>query len=101
MFAPTRKETAMIPQQNPTAIIEFAEERDRKHCVALDRKVDGANRELAQWLLDHPIYTAPQVAGWLGCGVTRIKDLRRWAVGGFEKTPSDERRDRADYGRRS
>jgi hypothetical protein len=39
----------------PTAvIIEMDEERDRKACIALDLKVTAANRELAQWLLDHP-----------------------------------------------
>jgi hypothetical protein len=56
----------------------------------------GANRELAQWLLDHPRYSAPVVAGWLGCGDTRIKELRRWAEGGFIGTQSrrSERHDR-------
>jgi hypothetical protein len=58
----------------PTAvIIEMDEERDRKACIALDLKVTAANRELAQWLLDHPQYTAPQAAAWLGRGRSRIK----------------------------
>jgi hypothetical protein len=51
--------------------------------LPMDLKVTGANRELAQWLLDHDKYSAPIVAGWLGCGVTRIKELRVWAKGGF------------------
>jgi hypothetical protein len=66
-----------------TAIIEMDAERDRKICVSLDLKVIGADRELAQWLLDHPRYSAPVVAGWLGCSETRIKQLRGWANKGF------------------
>jgi hypothetical protein len=33
-------------------------ERDRKTCIALDQKVTGANRELAQWL--HLILASPR-----------------------------------------
>ena len=79
----------------PTAvIIEMDEERARKECLALDLKVAGATRELAQWLLDHPQYTAAQVARGVGCGETKIKQLRRWAQSGFsdEKHPKAVRR---------
>jgi hypothetical protein len=31
----------------------------------------------------------------LQCGGTRIKDLRRWAAGGFKTTPTEERSKRA------
>lgn len=64
-------------------IIEMDEQRDRKTCVQLDLKVTGANKELAQWLLDHPRYTGAVVAGWLGCGERRIQRLRVWATEGF------------------
>ena len=47
-------------------IIEVDAERDRKICVSLDLKVIGANRELAQWLIEHS-YSNREVAGWLGC----------------------------------
>jgi hypothetical protein len=77
----------IIHIQEKPAIIEAAEEHDRKECIALDKKVDGANRELAQWLRDHPIYTAPEVAKWLNCGETRIKNLRSWANKAFEGKP--------------
>jgi hypothetical protein len=33
--------------------------------------------------LDHPKYSAPMAAGWLGCGKTRISDLRVWGKSGF------------------
>jgi transposase-like protein len=36
------------------AIVETAKERDRKACVELNRKVLDAERERAQWLVDHP-----------------------------------------------
>jgi len=75
----------------PTAvIIEMDEERARKECLALDLKVAGANRELAQWLLDHPQYRAAHVARGVGSGETKIKQLRRWAQSGFsdEKHPT-------------
>jgi hypothetical protein len=65
------------------AIIEMAEERDRKECIALDQKVTGANQELGQWLLDHEIYTGAEVARWLECGPDRIKRLRNWGEAGF------------------
>jgi hypothetical protein len=77
-------------------IIEMDVERDRKTCVSLDLKVDGANRELAQWLLDHPRYSGAEVAGWLGCSKTRINDLRSWAKGGFVVTPTQARKSRHD-----
>jgi hypothetical protein len=64
-------------------ILENDEVRDRKTCITLDQRVAGANRELAQWLMDHPRYSAIQVAEWLGCGETRIKLLRQWAKKGF------------------
>lgn len=69
--------------QAANQIIDIEVERDRKICVSLDLKATGANRELAQWLLDHPTYSAPVVAGWLGCGAARIKKLRIWAKEGF------------------
>lgn len=65
------------------AIIEMAEERDRRDCIALNSKVEGANKELAQWLVDHPSYPNTAVAGWLGCDETRIRRLRKWAANGF------------------
>lgn len=77
----------------PAAIIEMDIERDRKTCVTLDLKVTGANRELAQWLLDHQKYSGTLVAEWLGCSDTRVRALRRWAENGFQGAPFyDERR---------
>lgn len=70
-------------------IMENDEERDRKTCISLDQHVSGANRELAQWLVDHPRYSAPAVAQWLGCGSTRIKLLREWAQREFEGAPGN------------
>jgi len=70
------------------AIIEMDAERDRKTCLALDLKVAGANRELAQWLIDHPSYSNMDVAGWLGCNETRIRRLRTWARTGFVELPN-------------
>jgi len=64
-------------------------ERDRKTCVALDLKVVGANHELAQWLLDHPSYSNATVGRWLGCSEFRVRQLRKWARGGFSGTPFD------------
>ena len=76
----------------PTAvIIEMDEERDRKACLALDLKVTGANRELAQWLADHPRYSDITIAGWLGCGKSRVNELRRWAKEGFEGAPHNSK----------
>jgi hypothetical protein len=69
------------------AIIEMDTERDRKTCVALDLKVSGANRELAQWLMDHPRYSSRVVAEWLGCHHTKILLWRKWANGGFVGAP--------------
>jgi hypothetical protein len=65
------------------AIVEMAEERDRRECVALDKKIDGANRQLAQWLIDHPTYPNTAVAKWLDCDESRPRFLRKWANGGF------------------
>jgi hypothetical protein len=80
-------------------IVEMDHERDRKTCLMLERKVTGANRELAQWLLDHPRYSAPVVAGWIGCSDTRIKRLRRWAEGGFVGAPSNDEKRKQREGR--
>lgn len=83
-------------------IVEIDQERDRKTCLSLDLKVTGANRELAQWCVDHPRYSSADVAGWLGCSASRIRDLRRWAECGFDgpqrgKTrPSEETARRRD-----
>ena len=84
-------------------IIEMDIERDRKACIQLDLKVTGANRELAQWLMDHPRYPATVAASWLGCGDTRIKQLRRWAEFGFsdDRHPTVDRRRYADHRRRA
>ena len=83
-------------------IIEMDQERDRKTCIHLDLKVTGANRELAQWLLDHPRYPATDIANWLGCGATRIKDLRIWAGKGFAEDAHPTRaRSRRDDRRRA
>jgi hypothetical protein len=43
------------------------------------------SREFAQWLADHPQYTAETVAGWIGCDEAYIEDLRAWAKNGFDK----------------
>ncbi len=85
----------MIPALH---IVENDLERDRKECIHLFARVTGANRELAQWLLDHSRYTGTTVAGWLGCGQTKIYNLREWAQGGFkdEDEPSAKRLARAD-----
>jgi hypothetical protein len=64
--------------------IDEIEQRDRKICISLDRKVSSANRELAQWLLDHPRYSGKMVAGWLGCEERRVQRLRVWAKKGFD-----------------
>jgi hypothetical protein len=79
-------------------IIEMDAERDRKTCISLDLKVTGANRELAQWLVDHPNYSGMLVAGWLGCGETRVLSLRRWAKSGFDDVlnPTAERQRRSE-----
>lgn len=81
--------------QPVSVIIEMDVERDRKECIKLNYEADSGNRKLAQWLLDHPIYTGAQVAVWLDCSKTRINDLRQWAADGFQKNPSEKRRDRA------
>lgn len=74
---------------NPPAIVEMAEERDRKECVSLDRKVDGANRELAKWLCEHETYSSRTVAKWLGCTYSRINYLKRWYKNGCPGKPFD------------
>jgi hypothetical protein len=74
------------------AIIEMDVERDRKTCIALHQKADGASRELAQWLMDHPRYMATTVAGWLDCSATRVKNLRRWAQSGYLGAPRNASR---------
>ena len=71
------------------AVVEMDQERDRKTCLMLDRKVTGANRELAQWCLDHPRYGQRTIAEWLGCSQARIFHLRKWASSGFEGSPFD------------
>jgi hypothetical protein len=70
------------PLEKP-AIIEAEEERDRRECIALNNRVDGANRELAQWLKDHPNYSVSEVARWLDCAHSKIARLRLWAKNGF------------------
>jgi hypothetical protein len=62
---------------------ESAEVRARRECIALDQKVTGANRELAQWLIDNPTWTAAEVSRWLDCHERRIQRLRVWAKKGF------------------
>ena len=68
------------------AIVENDIERDRKTCIALDKKADDGQRELAAWINNHS-YTSRVVANWLGCGETRIHYLRTWAKKGFEGKP--------------
>jgi hypothetical protein len=70
------------PVERP-AIVESVEARDKRDCIELDSKVSGANRELAQWLKDHSVYTSPEVAAWLGCSESRVRKLRQWADSGF------------------
>ena len=83
-------------------IIEMDQERDRKICISLELKVSGANRELAQWLLDHPRYSGADVAGWLGCSKSRINDLRAWAARDFSGSPrsNESRPSTSDVDRR-
>jgi hypothetical protein len=90
-----------MSNQFVAAVVEMDVERDRKSCIALDQKVAGANRELAQWLMDHPRYSGTVVAEWLGCGKTRINDLRKWAIGGFDSAPFGQKNkpDNRDRGR--
>lgn len=82
----------MIPQsaREPTVIVEIDQERDRKQCIALNLKIDGDTRELAQWLVDHPRYSSRMVAEWLGGTHTRIVYLRKWAANGFVGLPNDK-----------
>jgi hypothetical protein len=49
-----------------------------------------AEREAAQWALDHPGYSDSVLAGWIGCSEPRIKDMRRWAASGFIGSYDDE-----------
>jgi hypothetical protein len=67
----------------PPVLESRQEDHDRREYVALYTKANASNREEAQWLLDHPIYTAPQVAKWAGGHPKRIQRLRQWAKGGF------------------
>ena len=70
---------------NPQAqIVEFDQERDRKTCIKLFANITGAERELAQWLKNHPRYSGAEVARWLGVGATKIKELRSWAARDFQ-----------------
>jgi hypothetical protein len=73
-----------------TVQVESVEDRDRRDCIALDGKIDGANKELAQWLLRHPSYSATEVGRWLGCAESRIRRLRLWAQNGFEGAYSSQ-----------
>jgi hypothetical protein len=79
----------MNGQRKPVVVEMDVErvERDREECVALYKKAEGGNRELAQWLLDHPRYSGRTVAGWLNCGPRRIEILRAWAKRGFSEAP--------------
>jgi hypothetical protein len=92
------REVERVSKMHTAAIIEMDAERDRKICVSLDLKVTGANRELAQWLADHNHYSGMLVAGWLGCGETRILALRRWVKSGFDDAlhPTKERQRREE-----
>jgi len=56
-------------------------------CVALYQRGVAYERELAQWLLDHPQYSSEVVADWLECGAARANALRKWAADGFQRTP--------------
>lgn len=69
------------------AIFDMDEERDRKECLALAQKSVGADRELAQWLLNHPRYSGSVVSKWTGFSKSKINDLRSWAKRGFAGTP--------------
>src|SRR5262249_35033664 len=62
-FSPFRNgETRRERQRKANA--ECERDRDREACIALDQKVTSAERELAQWLANHP-YPDPIVAEWL------------------------------------
>ena len=52
------KNEGKIMTRPTVVIIEMDEERARKECLALNLKAIGANRELAQWLLDNPRWPA-------------------------------------------
>jgi hypothetical protein len=77
---------------------KVTENADRQKCIAvdaeviaLDAKAIDSAREFAQWLVDHPHYSAPVIAEWLNCEESRIKSLRQWAKGGFQGPPPDHR----------
>jgi hypothetical protein len=53
----------------------------------VNKKTQGADQELAQWLWDHPRYSGSVVAGWLDTSKTRINALRAWAGTGFVGAP--------------
>jgi hypothetical protein len=71
------------------AIFDMDVERDRKECIRLAQKSVGADRELAEFLLNHPQYTSIEIAGWTGDSERRIQRLRAWARGGYAGLPSD------------
>jgi hypothetical protein len=76
------------PKEVP-AQIESIEARDRRDCEALYERAESGEdqKELARWLAKHTIYSGRQVASWLGCGETRIRQLRQWAQEGFVGLP--------------
>jgi hypothetical protein len=84
-FAPvdrrTGKDGKARKQKKRRTLDERDVERDRQACIALDAKVTEATRELAQWLKDHPHYSAPVVANWS----EQETSLRR--TEGIEATP--------------
>lgn len=63
---------------------------DQQACVALSNA--GTRQELAQWIADHTQYTATTIAEWIGCGPSRVKDLRAWALKGFQGKSSQANR---------
>ena len=50
------------PASSKKSLDDLEVERDRKACVALDLKVKEANRELAQWRLDHPVTASAEIS---------------------------------------
>lgn len=80
------------------AVYENDEERDRKTCIALDQKATASQRELAEWILDHPRYPGRRIAEWLQCGETRVRQLRQWANEGFVGLPHSRKKRSARAG---
>jgi hypothetical protein len=65
------------------------EERDRKTCVELYRKVLDAERERSQWLLDHPATVKPDLSANTQSDRSDQTDLASKPLESPQNTPSD------------